>query len=122
MTVWNGNLTNQDGLIVKFGNVRGTAVKDGVSGGLDEQTIMLYVDSQNLVALASAAREDVASIPADKKRSGSRREAGNVREISARLGRCDADTDTNSPKRGVWRRCGLCPQTELGFLLGTPHG
>ena len=65
MTVWNGNLTNADGMIVKFGTTRGTAVTDGATGGMDEVLMRFYVDSQALVALASVAREDVQSIPAD---------------------------------------------------------
>lgn len=65
MTTWNGSIENADGLPVKFGTARATPVTDGVTAGKDEKLLTLYLDSQNLTALASVAREDVAHLPAD---------------------------------------------------------
>lgn len=61
---WNGNLTNEDGLIVEFGNDRGIAVADGKTAEAPGKMLTMYIDSQDLVALADSAREDVAYLPA----------------------------------------------------------
>ena len=60
MSTW----TNADGLPIKYGTTRSTAVADGVTTGKDEYLLEFYIDSQNLTALASAAREDYAHLPA----------------------------------------------------------
>lgn len=57
--------TNADGLKIKFGTERGTAVYDGVTAGKQEKMLTFYVDSQNLTAIANAVTEDFAWIPAN---------------------------------------------------------
>jgi hypothetical protein len=63
MTQWNGNLTNEDGLIVEFGTNRSDVVTDGTTQGQAEHMLTMYIDSQALVAVGDSAREDVARLP-----------------------------------------------------------
>jgi hypothetical protein len=64
MTTWNGNATNEDGLVVRFSTDRSTVVTDGVSNGQAVKMFELTIDSQNLPGIANGGREDIAHLPA----------------------------------------------------------
>ena len=64
MTTWNGAITNEDGLVVKFDTDRSTPVTDGVSNA-KEKVLEIYLDSQNLDSASAAARNDRAELPAN---------------------------------------------------------
>ena len=58
MTQWNGNATNEDGLVVRFSTDRSEVVTDGTDAGMSERTLRVTIDSQALPGIANGGRDE----------------------------------------------------------------
>lgn len=64
MTTWNGNLANEDGVVVRFGIDRATVVTDGTDNGSGIRTLEVDIVGASLPAISNGGRDDIASLPA----------------------------------------------------------
>ncbi len=64
MTTWNGNATNEDGLVTYFGTTGGTPVTDGTAAGKSVHVYEKVIVGSDLPAISEGGRRDIASLPA----------------------------------------------------------